>query len=43
MEDWRGGEARYGETSPELEGLAIGLDLGLAPGCSDELRSGEPT
>jgi hypothetical protein len=43
MEDCRGGEARYGEMSPELLDRATGLDLGLAPGCSEELRNGEPT
>lgn len=43
MELWRGGDARYGEESPETLGLAIGLELGLAPRWSDELRRGEPT
>ena len=43
MEEWRGGEARYGDESPETIVLVVGRELGLALAWREELRSGEPT
>jgi hypothetical protein len=44
MDDCRGGDAKYGDASPEpVVDRLIGRWLGLDPGCRDELRSGEPT
>ena len=41
MEDWRGGDATYGEASPEA--AAERLTEGMEVDVKDELRSGEPT
>jgi len=45
VELWRVGEVRWGEESPDVADRAIGrwAEVGVAPECSEELRSGEPT
>lgn len=43
MEDWRDGLANRGDKSPDIVLFEDARRRGLAPGCKEELRRGEPT